>query len=270
MNLTAISALHYSSEQLSAFLSDCFEGYSIPFSLPPEHFSCRFGAENISLSDSCIWWDGGVLVAVAIIARRAESARLAAFALRPAWRGMGLGKRLLEPLMQGLRAKGVRQMWLEVIADNQAGIGLYRALGFEQRRVLCGFQGEAFSGVEENLLREVNPLELVWRSLGGVKGTLPWQIDPLSLVTLPCRAFEYRKHAYAAIATLTQRPQLRFLYVEPEYRHKGFAREMLMILNHHFAGLGTSVAVPESYTPLFASAGYKTMQIRQLEMRAVL
>lgn len=270
MNLTSISALHYSSEQLSVFLSDCFAGYSIPFSIAAEHFAHRFGAEHISLPDSCVWWDGEVLVAIAIIARRAESARLAAFALSPAWRGMGLGKRLLGPLMHSLRAKGVRQMWLEVIADNQAGIGLYRALGFEQQRVLCGFQSDGVSGVGENLLHEVNPLELVWRALGEVKENLPWQIAPCSLIMLPCQVFEYRKHAYAAIATLTPVPQLRFLYVEPEYRHKGFAREMLMALGHHFAGLGTSVAVPESFTPLFASAGYRLMQIRQLEMRAVL
>jgi hypothetical protein len=33
MNLTAISALHYSSEQLSAFLGECFEG-SVLFRFP--------------------------------------------------------------------------------------------------------------------------------------------------------------------------------------------------------------------------------------------
>lgn len=46
MNLTAISALHYSSEQLSEFLGECFEGYIIPFSLPPERFAQRFGVKD--------------------------------------------------------------------------------------------------------------------------------------------------------------------------------------------------------------------------------
>jgi ribosomal protein S18 acetylase RimI-like enzyme len=69
----------------------------------------------------------------ALITRRGESARLAAFALRPAYRGNGVSKRLA-PLNCRLKAKGVRQMWLEVIADNQAGIGLYRSVGFEQQR----------------------------------------------------------------------------------------------------------------------------------------
>lgn len=270
MNLTAISALHYSSEQLSAILGECFEGYRVPFSLPPERFALRFGAEDISLPDSCVWLNEDVPVAVAIIARRAESARIAAFALRPAWRGMGMGKKLLEPLVQGLRTKGVRQMWLEVITDNEAGVGLYRSLGFELRQVLRGYQGDAYSGVGDNLLREVNPLELVWRAAAEVKSTLPWQLDPLSIITLPCRVFEYRKHAYAAVSTLMDTPQLRFVYVEPEYRRKGFAREMLMTLNHHFPGLTTSVAVPESFTPLFIAAGYTTMDISQFEMRAQL
>jgi ribosomal protein S18 acetylase RimI-like enzyme len=270
MNLTPISALHYSSEQLSDFLGECFAGYSIPVSLSSERFAQRFGAEDISLSDSCVWLNGEMLVAVAIITRRAETARLAAFALRPAYRGKGIGKKLLEPLVKGLRAKGIRQMMLEVIADNQAGIALYQSLGFEPRQVLRGFQGDAYSGVGDNLLREINPLELVWRSVNEVKSTLPWQLDPLSVITLPCRVFEYRKHAYAAISTLLDAPQLRFLYVDPEYRHKGFAREMLMTLNHHFPGLNTSVAVPDVFTPLFVSAGYATMELSQLEMRAVL
>jgi hypothetical protein len=65
-------------------------------------------------------------------------------------------------------------------------------------------------------------------------------------------------------------PATALSYVEPEYRHKGFAREMLMTLNHHFPGLTTSVAVPESFTPLFSSAGYCTMNISQFEMRAML
>ena len=78
MNLTPISALHYSSEQLSDFLGECFEGYSIPVSLSSERFAQRFGAEDISLSDSCVWLNGEMLVAVAIITRRAETARLAA------------------------------------------------------------------------------------------------------------------------------------------------------------------------------------------------
>ena len=73
MNLTAVSALHYSSEQLSAFLGECFEGYRIPISLTPERFALRFGAEDISLTDSCVWWEGEKLVAIALITRRAES-----------------------------------------------------------------------------------------------------------------------------------------------------------------------------------------------------
>lgn len=270
MNLTAVSALHYSSEQLSAFLGECFEGYRIPISLTPERFALRFGAEDISLTDSCVWWEGERLVAIALITRRTESARLAAFALRPAYRGNGVSKRLLVPLIDRLKAKGVQQIWLEVLADNQAGIGLYRSVGFEQQRVLRGYQGNTFTAIPENLLRECNPLELLWRSVAEVKNTLPWQLDPLCVITLPCRAFEYRKHAYAAISTLMDAPQLRFLYVEPEYRHKGFAREMLITLNHHFPGLTTSVAVPESFTPLFSSAGYSTMNISQIEMRAML
>ncbi|MGK9172452.1 GNAT family N-acetyltransferase [Yokenella regensburgei] len=270
MKLTTLSALHYSSEQLSCFLGACFEGYSVPVSLTAERFALRFGAEDISLTDSCVWWEGETLVAIAIITQRSDTARLAAYAVRPAYRGKGISKRLLAPLFERLRQKGIRQLRLEVIADNLAGIGLYRSLGFEQQRVLRGYQGATSSASGENVLRDVNPLELILRAAKEVKNTLPWQLDPLSLLTLPCQVYEYRKHAYAAISMLMDAPSLRFIYVEPEYRGNGVAREMLTVLHHRFAGLSTPVAVPESFTPLFVSAGYCLMDIRQLEMRAML
>ncbi len=43
----------------------------------------------MSLVDSRVWLAGDEPAAIAIVARRGSAARLAAFALRPAWRGKG-------------------------------------------------------------------------------------------------------------------------------------------------------------------------------------
>ena len=72
------------------------------------------------------------------------------------------------------------------------------------------------------------------------------------------------------LATLTSRPQLQFLWVDPAARGRGRGREMLMALAKRFPGLGTSVTIPERFTPLFHAAGYTPMALKQYEMSATL
>lgn len=270
MNLVAIPATDYSAAQLATILGDCFEGYPVPLHFSPAQFSRRFIAEGLSLADSYVWQKDNAPAAIALIARRGASARLAAFAIRPAYRGQGLGKALMLSLMRDLQADGVRQFALEVMSENLHGIALWHSLGFSTERLLCGYQSVEPRAAEHSVLSEVDPLEVVRKAVGECGVKLPWQIDPLTAVSLPAKAFEYRRHAYAIVSTLRDKAQLRFLYVEPEYRHKGFACELLHALNPHFPALCTPIAVPESFAPLFQRAGYETLSISQYEMRAEL
>ncbi|MGP3590331.1 GNAT family N-acetyltransferase [Vagococcus sp. WN89Y] len=270
MNLVAVPATDFSAVQLATILSDCFEGYHIPVHLSPALFAQRFIAEGLSLADSRVWKGDTAPEAIALVARRGTSARLAAFAIRPAYRGQGLGKKLMLPLVAELMAEGVQQLWLEVTSDNLHGQALYHSLGFSIERLLCGYQCVETSAPAHSVLSEVDPLDVVRKAVGECSSKLPWQIDPLTAVSLPAKAFEYRKHAYAIVSGWQDKPLLRFIYVEPEYRHKGFACELLRALSPHFPALCTPVSVPESFTPLFQRAGYNTLAISQYEMRASL
>ena len=48
----------------------------------------------------------------------------------PAHRGRGLGTCLLERALEGFRQAGLARVFLEVTADNEGAIRLYRRLGF--------------------------------------------------------------------------------------------------------------------------------------------
>ncbi len=56
--------------------------------------------------------------------------RIYAVAVDPDGRGMGVGQKLMTELLDGLRRRGARRVFLEVRADNVAAIALYRKLGF--------------------------------------------------------------------------------------------------------------------------------------------
>lgn len=54
----------------------------------------------------------------------------------PAHRGLGLGTALLLKALHGFRQVGLAQAALEVTAQNEAAVRLYRRLGFRRRRTL--------------------------------------------------------------------------------------------------------------------------------------
>ncbi|MGP4884490.1 GNAT family N-acetyltransferase, partial [Klebsiella pneumoniae] len=75
-----------------------------------------------------------------------------------------------------------------------------------------------------------------------------------TFATLPCQVVTLEQRAFAVLTTAGSRPVLSFLWVEPAARRQGLARELLMALAQQFPGIGTSVTVPETFTPLFAAA----------------
>ena len=75
----------------------------------------------------------------------------------PAYRGQGIGRRLLQACIDKARAQGLTRIELEVRADNQRAIGLYQALGFTQeavKRRAMRFDGVYFDALLMSLLSD--------------------------------------------------------------------------------------------------------------------
>ena len=62
-------------------------------------------------------------------------------AIAPSGQGRGLGRALMEHLLEQARQQGATQMILEVRADNEPAVRLYRALGFVQISTRRGYYG---------------------------------------------------------------------------------------------------------------------------------
>ncbi|MGL0731446.1 GNAT family N-acetyltransferase [Klebsiella pneumoniae] len=266
--MTAVPATQFSSVQLTDILNACFEAYLVPVTQSVEGFVQRFSAEGMSLVDSRVWLAGDEPAAIAIVARRGSAARLAAFALRPAWRGKGLGRKLMQELLMLLQQQGIETVFLEVIRDNHAAVALYQSLGFTRRYGLCGYLSTELLAPVPGILQLYPTLSLLRRAIEESNSQLPWLLDPLTFATLPCQVVTLEQRAFAVLTTAGSRPVLSWLLggAPPPPRRQGLARELLMALAQQFPGIGTSVTVPETFTPLFAAAGYTPLSLQQYEM----
>lgn len=65
----------------------------------------------------------------------ADEAEVLTLAVRPSARRRGIARRLLDLAMADASTSGAARMFLEVAADNEAAIALYRVAGFEQTGV---------------------------------------------------------------------------------------------------------------------------------------
>ncbi|MEO5365608.1 MAG: GNAT family N-acetyltransferase [Magnetococcus sp. WYHC-3] len=65
-----------------------------------------------------------------LLRRGLSHGRIYSLAVDPAWRGGGVGRRLLDALETEARSRNLAALRLEVRADNDAALGLYRAAGY--------------------------------------------------------------------------------------------------------------------------------------------
>jgi RimJ/RimL family protein N-acetyltransferase len=69
--------------------------------------------------------------------------------LLPAWRGRGLGARLLDATLAGVASLGIRRVELEVYASNTRAIALYERRGFAHEGVKRG--GRVLDGKSDDI-----------------------------------------------------------------------------------------------------------------------
>lgn len=77
----------------------------------------------------------GEMAAFAITQIVLDEATLFNIAVDPAFQRRGLGRELLEHLIDTLEARGVATLWLEVRASNHAAIALYESFGFNEATI---------------------------------------------------------------------------------------------------------------------------------------
>jgi [ribosomal protein S18]-alanine N-acetyltransferase len=80
-----------------------------------------------------------------------DEADIQTLAVAPNARRQGLGRRIMNALLEEARLRGVREVFLEVRADNPTARALYDSLGFEQIAVRAKYYQP--DGVDAQIMR---------------------------------------------------------------------------------------------------------------------
>lgn len=116
---------------------------------------------DVSLPAAC---DRGSLVGFAMMEFGDERAHLVLMAVRPTHRRRGVGRRLVEWLIESALAAGIESVHLELRATNDAARRFYRALGFGETILVPRYYGGTESALRMvRVLRAPMPAKLAWQ-----------------------------------------------------------------------------------------------------------
>ena len=261
----------YTLSALADLFTAGFEGYVIPLRMTAAGLAERIGSEDIDLSLSRVAVSGGRPAGLALLARRGWQSRIAAMGIAPPGRGHGLGRLLLDELLEDARARGDRRMRLEVFESNAPARALYERSGFRMTARLVGYEHAALPPLQAPL-DEVDPASFARHLAADMPASLPWQLEPASLAAPPATAccFTIEGTSFAYVSAITERAlSLRGVLTVPPARRRGKATRLMRALAARFPGLAISVPplLPAGLgEPFFAALGFTPGSLTQLEM----
>lgn len=120
---------------LQAF-NEGYEGYIVPFHLEAPQLQGHIASGGIDLSASRMAFDDGPPIGIVLIGIRGQRGWVGGVGVNKAWRGKGVGRMLMQALIESARERGLNVLQLEVIEGNTAAHNLYLSLGFKNTRRL--------------------------------------------------------------------------------------------------------------------------------------
>ena len=90
----------------------------------------QFLARNSGLSRVAL--DGSTIVGVALCGHDGHRGHIYHLAIDPGYQGCGLGKRLLDECLDGLRRAGIKRVIIMVADDNERGTKFWERVGWEK------------------------------------------------------------------------------------------------------------------------------------------
>ena len=209
-------------------------------------------------------------VGCAMIARRGWTSRLAGMAIVPEARGQGVGRSVMDDLIEQARERGDRRIVLEVIEQNEPAVRLYEACGFTRIRRLVSLQLESPALGSQAELQEIDIREVARIVTQHGLPDLPWQLSGESLVlsSPPMRAYRLGPAAVVVSNPDAERIAILSLIVDPEERGRGHAKRLLQAVLAAYPEKTWRVPAlcPQEAAAPFTGVGFEFGELSQWQM----
>lgn len=273
-SLSLKPAYEYPIPFLADLMTRGFEGYLVPINITDTVLLTMMRRDGIDLTASRVLVKDDEPVGLAMIARRGWTCRLAAMGITSNARSGGVGTWAMEQLIAEAKARGDKEMLLEVIEQNTAGVKLYEKVGFKKIRRLVGYKLENPPSDSSEELEEIDIREVARQvTYHGLKD-LPWQLSGTSIMqhTPPSRAFKIND-AYCVISNPDATDvAISSVLVKARSRGAGLSAVLMRALFSKFPGKiwHVSAIYPEEMGFIFEHVGMERETLSQWQMSRAL
>lgn len=280
-DILLLPARRITAAERAAVINAAYADYNVPFHVTPKQMQDMVRFYDVDLARSWVARCGDETVGIALLAHRGSRGWISAVGVVPAWRRRGIARRLMEALIGGAQAMGLRQLTLEVISANEAARQLYRSLGFrETRELLCWkFPAEADPlPIPREGLQRVSPDALwryfqAWHDQPGC-----WQREEVTLRRMAGQATGYlltmegEPAGYCLVADRGEAVALLDVGINPQFGPVAAGRVLLQALSARYPGRPLTITnVPaDSGLNRALAALHFLVVVRQQEMSRAL
>jgi hypothetical protein len=223
--------------------------------------------------------EDGTPSGLAMLGRRGSRGWIGGMGMIPEHRGKGGGRGLMEAVLEQSRALRLDRVDLEVLEQNAPAIRIYRALGFENRRMLDVWTRPPGEPPADDLSHEaesLDPAECMALHAGLHAEPAPWQRDVPSLNASRAELRAYGVRVAGRLeACVMVRGDARGLSIEdlgatPECGARAIEASMCAALRSAPGAPASLVNLPQGHPAAAAleSTGF-TVRLRQHEMTRV-
>jgi len=268
------SVVDHGIDRTAELASQGFADYWVPLTLSGAGLLSMVRQDSVDLAASRIILDRDRPVGVALIARRGWTSRLAAMAVIPEARGLGVGGACVLHLLAEARARGERAMTLEVIEQNTGAARLYERCGFRIARRLVGYLGSPPIAASAPALEEADLREVAGALVTHGPPDLPWQLSGETLAQAGPPGVAYRgEAAWIALSDpVAPTVTIRALVTAPHARRRGAASALVraVMARHPDRQWRVPAIWPEELGALWEGIGLQRERLSQWQMTTVL
>lgn len=175
-SLEFVQASAFDDEALADAFNQGYAGYFTPVNLSAAQMRGSITNNDTLLEASWVAQVDGRFAGIGLLARRGDDGWIGGMGVAQAYRRQGIGRLLMNRLLDSARALGLRRVGLEVISQNEAAHRLYLGLGFVDLRRLLILEGGDVAPVESDLGFEETAAPAALRHFAAFHAVaLPWQ-----------------------------------------------------------------------------------------------